>query len=121
MQYSKSSKFVFVEISIYCFLYSFQYHCMEKLSAAEKNLSKTPVKVILHKCCVTCRTSSIQTRLIKIFGNKARRESFVENLKKSLGIDYSSFEKQNVDQIYACEICYKTVLNYMQSSRKMHF
>lgn len=80
MQYSKSSKFVFVEISIYLFLHSFQYNCMEKLSAAEFFLSKAPVKVILQKCCVTCRTSSIQTRLINLFGNKARRESFVENL-----------------------------------------
>lgn len=39
----------------------------------------TPVKILYPKNCITC--FGIPTRLINIFGNKSRKDSFVEKLE----------------------------------------
>ncbi|XP_061179530.1 uncharacterized protein LOC133188164 [Saccostrea echinata] len=48
---------------------------------------------------------------INIFGNKSRKESFVEKLENTTGIKYSDFENNGSD-VFICEKCYKIVLNY---------
>lgn len=68
----------------------------------------TPVKILYPKNCVTC--FGIPTRLINIFGNKSRKDSFVEKLENILSINYSDFE--NSGEVYICEKCYRIVLNY---------
>lgn len=62
----------------------------------------TPVKILYPKNCVTC--FGIPTRLINIFGNKSRKDSFVEKLENILSINYSDFE--NSGDVYICEKCY---------------
>ena len=71
--------------------------------------TRTPVKTIVPKYCITC--TGLPTRLINIFGNKSRRENFVETLENILGVNYSDFENSGSD-VLICEKCYKTVLNY---------